>query len=160
MRKNPKRMRRQNLDYPKMPAKSVSSFPYVSAVFHADITDSRIKWGRGYTKRRKLPNLNLIIILFQSALRLWVDFQPPDAPAKLLGIEILPLVTNRKTGETAFNGIDLTEAYNRGAEWTLWMAQIFNCKKAYMLKMSPACDPRDGIAARMLAKNSITVIGI
>jgi uncharacterized protein YbbK (DUF523 family) len=71
-----------------------------------------------------------------------------------------PFVTNRKTGEKEFEGADLTESYKRGAEWTLWMAKLFNCKKAYMLKQSPACDPKEGVAARLLNLNGIHVMGL
>lgn len=71
-----------------------------------------------------------------------------------------PRVVNTRTGETSFGGRDLTEAYQRGAKWTLWMAQVFNCKKAYMLKDSPACDPKNGVTGRLLTAAGIRVIGL
>jgi uncharacterized protein YbbK (DUF523 family) len=71
-----------------------------------------------------------------------------------------PFITNRKTGEKEAYGVDLTEAYMRGAEWTLWMAKLFSCKKAYMLKLSPACDPKKGVASRLLSLNGIHVVGL
>jgi uncharacterized protein YbbK (DUF523 family) len=84
----------------------------------------------------------------------------PRCPCEVTWDSDTPHVTNRKTGETAFEGKDLTEAYQKGAEWTLWMATVFNCKKAYMLKTSPACDPKDGVAGRLLTENGITVRGV
>jgi len=74
--------------------------------------------------------------------------------------EDMPRVVNTRTGETSFGGKDLTEAYQRGAKWTLWMAQVFNCRKAYMLKNSPACDPKKGVTGRLLTAAGIRVIGV
>ena len=68
-----------------------------------------------------------------------------------------PLVTNRKTGAILEHGVNLTDAYNKGAEWTLYTAKLFGCKKAFMLKASPACDKENGVAARLLQKNNIEV---
>jgi uncharacterized protein YbbK (DUF523 family) len=71
-----------------------------------------------------------------------------------------PSVVNRKTGETVWNGHDLTEAYQQGAEWACWMAEVTCAKSAYMLKQSPACDPASGVAARALRARGITVHGV
>lgn len=118
------------------------------------------KMGHRLYKEKKVTELKSKYNLIPVCPETIGGLPTPRCPCKVTWNGDIPIVTNRKTGDIAFNGIDLTEAYNRGAEWTLWMAQIFNCKKAYMLKMSPACDPRDGIAARMLAKNGVSVIGV
>lgn len=71
-----------------------------------------------------------------------------------------PVVKNRNTGECVWSGVDLTNAYKAGAEWSVWMAEVFGAKKAFMLKQSPACDPQTGVAARALAKAGIYVKGV
>jgi uncharacterized protein YbbK (DUF523 family) len=53
-----------------------------------------------------------------------------------------------------------TREYTQGAEWCLWVAQIFGAKKAFLLKQSPACDPENGILGRKLRENGLTVRGI
>jgi uncharacterized protein YbbK (DUF523 family) len=84
----------------------------------------------------------------------------PRCPCEVTWNGDIPQVINRNTKEATFGDRNLTEAYQKGAEWTLWMAEVFNCRKAYMLKMSPACDPKDGVASRLLSKNGIIVRGV
>ena len=45
----------------------------------------------------------------------------------------------------------------RGAEETLRIAKSLNIKKAYFLKGSPSCDPKQGICSRLLKDNGIKV---
>ena len=55
------------------------------------------------------------------------------------------------------SSIDYTDQYNKGAEEVLKMAQMFNVKKAYLLKDCPMCGKDYGILARLLKKNGILV---
>ncbi|GEM_PF-1644766 len=52
---------------------------------------------------------------------------------------------------------DYTVQYNKGAEEALRLANIFNVKKAYLLKDSPICGKGYGILARLLEENGIQV---
>ena len=72
------------------------------------------------------------------------------------------------------NGIDQTEAYRRGAEAVLRIAQTYGATQALLQKRSPSCGAGwiydgtfsktlvqgDGITARLLTENGIQVIGI
>ena len=71
-----------------------------------------------------------------------------------------PLVKNRQTGTILEHGVNLTDAYVRGAEWSVWMAEVFDARVAYLLKKSPACDPANGVAARALTANGVLVRGL
>lgn len=71
------------------------------------------------------------------------------------------------------SGKDVTDEYTRGAEETLNMAQLYACRSAVMKLRSPSCGsghiydgtfskkiiPGDGIAAALLKKNGIRVVG-
>ncbi|MBQ7309093.1 MAG: DUF523 domain-containing protein [Clostridia bacterium] len=71
------------------------------------------------------------------------------------------------------DGIDVTEQYRRGAEEALRLAALFECKLAIFKERSPSCGSGsiydgtftktlikgDGIAASLLKKNGIRVIG-
>lgn len=71
------------------------------------------------------------------------------------------------------SGKDVTDEYTRGAEETLNMARIYACRSAVMKLRSPSCGsgqiydgtfskkiiPGDGIAAALLKKNGIRVVG-
>jgi uncharacterized protein YbbK (DUF523 family) len=118
------------------------------------------KMGQRLIKEKKVAELKSKYNIIPVCPEIMGGLPTPRCACKVIWSDEEPSVTNRKTGEKEFEGADLTEAYKRGAEWTLWMAKLFNCRKAYLLKMSPACDPRDGIAARMLTKNGVTVIGV
>ena len=52
---------------------------------------------------------------------------------------------------------DYTAQYNKGAEEALRLANIFNVKKAYLLKDSPMYGKGYGILARLLEENGIQV---
>ena len=72
-----------------------------------------------------------------------------------------------------FNGEDITENYEKGAEETLKLAKLFNCKLAILKERSPSCGSGtiydgsftgvltegNGITAKLLMKNGIEVIG-
>lgn len=71
------------------------------------------------------------------------------------------------------DGTDITEAYRRGAEETLRLAQLFGCKLAVLKERSPSCGKDrihdgsfsgamtdgDGITTALLRQNGIEVIG-
>ncbi len=86
-----------------------------------------------------------------------------------------PRVGSERVGERVLmqNGKDVTENYKRGAEATLEIAHLFNCEVAIMKEKSPSCGKGlihdgtfsgtlkegDGVAAELLLKNGIYVIG-
>lgn len=84
----------------------------------------------------------------------------PRCPCQVAWEGDIPLVTNRNTGATLEHGVNLTEAYQAGAKWACWMADVFGAKKAFMLKKSPACDSSNGVAARALAAHGVYVKGV
>ena len=71
------------------------------------------------------------------------------------------------------DGLDITDAYRRGAEETLRLAQLFNCKLAILKERSPSCGAfqiydgtfsskltdGDGITAELLRQNDIQILG-
>ena len=57
-------------------------------------------------------------------------------------------------------GVDRTIEYNRGAEECLRLAKLFDVKRAYLLKDSPACGKNYGVLAKLLAKNGIVFIKV
>ncbi len=59
-----------------------------------------------------------------------------------------------------YDGKDYTEQYQKGANEVLRLAQIFNVKKAFLLKDSPMCGKDYGILAKLLEKNRIKVYNI
>ena len=58
------------------------------------------------------------------------------------------------------HAVDRTMEYTRGAEECLRLAKLFDVKRAYLLKDSPACGKDYGILAKLLAKNRVTVIKV
>jgi uncharacterized protein YbbK (DUF523 family) len=72
----------------------------------------------------------------------------------------IPTVVERATGKVRYQDHDLTAAYLDGARWSVWLADVFGAKKAFMLKQSPACDSKDGVAARALAAHGVYVKGV
>lgn len=118
------------------------------------------KMGQRLIKEKKLSELKSKYNVVPVCPEIMGGLPTPRCACQVTWSDEEPFVTNRKTGEKEFEGADLTEAYKRGAEWTLWMAKLFNCKKAYMLKQSPACDPKEGVAARLLNLNGIHVVGL
>ena len=71
------------------------------------------------------------------------------------------------------NGRDVTAAFAKGAEETLALAKLYGCRYAILKERSPSCGygeiydgtfsgklvPGNGVAAELLAKNGITVLG-
>ena len=71
------------------------------------------------------------------------------------------------------DGVDVTEAYRRGAEETLRLAHLFDCKLAVLKERSPSCGKGrihdgsfsgamtdgDGLTTALLRQNGIEVIG-
>jgi uncharacterized protein YbbK (DUF523 family) len=118
------------------------------------------KMGQRLIKKKKVAELKSKYNVIPVCPEIMGGLPTPRCPCQVIWDDDKPTVTNRKTGEREFQGTDLTAAYNRGAEWTLEMARLFNCKKAYMLKMSPVCDPKDGVAGRRLERNGVRVVGL
>ncbi len=70
-------------------------------------------------------------------------------------------------------GTDVTEAYRRGAEETLKLARLFNCRAAILKERSPSCGcgkiydgsfrgvltDGDGVTAQLLKENGVLVAG-
>ena len=58
------------------------------------------------------------------------------------------------------HAVDRTMEYTRGAEECLRLAKLFDVKRAYLLKDSPACGKDYGVLAKLLAKNRVTIIKV
>ena len=70
-------------------------------------------------------------------------------------------------------GLDVTEAYERGAAAALYLARLFHCTKAILKAKSPSCGcgliydgtfsrrliPGDGVTAQQLRQAGIKVLG-
>lgn len=56
-------------------------------------------------------------------------------------------------------GEDVTDYHIRGGEYTLEIAQIVGCQRAYMKAGSPSCD-KEGIAGEILTRGGIKVIRV
>lgn len=89
------------------------------------------------------------------------------------------LATPRDPAERAgdrvmtITGLDVTAAYEKGAEETLKLAQLYGCRYAILKERSPSCGsdriydrshsgrlvPGDGVTAELLKKNGIPVFG-
>lgn len=71
------------------------------------------------------------------------------------------------------NGQNVTDAFQKGAEETLALAKLFRCEYAILKERSPSCGhgeiydgtfsgalmPGSGVAAELLLKNGVTVLG-
>jgi uncharacterized protein YbbK (DUF523 family) len=68
-------------------------------------------------------------------------------------LQQLQLLTSSEEG-------DAYSFFVRGATETLIIARVLNIKKAYFLKGSPSCDPKQGICSLLLQKNGIRVIAL
>ena len=87
---------------------------------------------------------------------------PPRAPSERLGSRVV-----------ARTGVDVTDAYTRGAQQTLALAQRFGCTAALLKQRSPSCGkgeiydgtftgtrvPGDGVTAALLSAHGIRVYG-
>jgi len=74
------------------------------------------------------------------------------------GLSIPRPPTRIVDGRWICDGEDVTADFRRGAEIALALAKQHGCKKAYLLKDSPACDRDKGAAGKLLTKSGITVI--
>lgn len=87
--------------------------------------------------------------------------QTPRIPSEIVGDKVL----NREK-------IDVTKEYQKGAEETLYLAKLFNVKKALLKESSPSCGSNTiydgtfsknkkegmGITAKLLKENGIEII--
>ncbi len=96
----------------------------------------------------------------------------PVCPEQLGGLAT-PRLPSERQGESvvAKDGSDVTEAFYRGAEETLALAQLIGCKTAILKANSPSCGcghiydgtfsgrivPGDGVTAALLKQNGIAV---
>lgn len=96
----------------------------------------------------------------------------PVCPEQLGGLQT-PRMPSERHGEsvTAKDGTDVTDAFYRGAEETLALAQLLGCKTAILKANSPSCGcghiydgtfsgrivPGDGVTAALLKQNGIAV---
>ena len=64
----------------------------------------------------------------------------PACPEQLGGLPT-PRTPSERIGEGIFmdNGADVTVQYRRGAEQSLYLAQLFGCKAAILKERSPSC---------------------
>ena len=98
----------------------------------------------------------------------------PVCPEILGGLGIPRPPAEIKEGRVvSFTGADITENYVIGAEETLKLAKLFNCKLAILKERSPSCGSGtiydgsftgiltdgNGITAELLRQNGIEVIG-
>ena len=63
-------------------------------------------------------------------------------------------------GRWICDGEDVTAAFDRGAQLALARARENGCKRAYLLRGSPACDKTFGMCGVLLAKHGITVVSV
>lgn len=98
----------------------------------------------------------------------------PVCPEQLGGLST-PRSPSEIKGDFVINkeGVDVTEEFIKGAEETLKIAKIYNCKYAILKEKSPSCGSEkiydgtfsktiidgDGFAAKLLKENGIKVIG-
>ena len=86
----------------------------------------------------------------------------PRLPSERLGDKVV-----------ASDGKDVTAQFNKGAEEALYLAKLFDCRLAILKENSPSCGSGmiydgtfngilvqgDGLAAELLKKNGISVLG-
>ncbi len=98
----------------------------------------------------------------------------PVCPEQLGGL-LTPRSPAEIKGDRVFNkeGVNVTEEFMKGADETLKLAKIYNCKYAILKERSPSCGSEkiydgtfsstivdgDGIAAKLLKDNGVKVIG-
>ena len=98
----------------------------------------------------------------------------PVCPETLGGLPT-PRPAAERRGGRVINcaGVDVTQAYARGAEETLRLAKLFGVRTALMKERSPSCGageiydgsfshvrvPGDGVAAQMLRESGVAVYG-
>ncbi len=98
----------------------------------------------------------------------------PVCPEQLGGLST-PRSPAEIKGDFVFgkDGIDVTEEFLKGAKETLKIAKLYNCKYAILKERSPSCGNKkiydgtfsktiidgDGVTAKLLKQNGITVFG-
>ena len=98
----------------------------------------------------------------------------PVCPEILGGLPT-PRTPSERQGERVMSktGVDVTAAYQKGAEEALRLARLFGCRKALLKERSPSCGrgqiydgsfsgrliPGDGVTARLLQQEGIAVFG-
>jgi uncharacterized protein YbbK (DUF523 family) len=86
-----------------------------------------------------------------------------------------PRLPSERVGDRvlAKDGTDVTVQYKKGAETALRLAKLFGCRTAILKERSPSCGhsvvydgtfthtlvPGDGVAAELLMRNGVTVLG-
>ena len=63
-------------------------------------------------------------------------------------------------GRWLCDGKDVTAAFKRGAQLTLARAREDGCKRAYLLRGSPACDKTFGMCGTLLVLHGIKVVSV
>ena len=63
-------------------------------------------------------------------------------------------------GRWICNGQDVTAVFREGAEIALAAAHREGCRRAYLLRGSPACDRDNGTCGQLLQKHGIKVIAV
>lgn len=97
----------------------------------------------------------------------------PVCPEQLGGLST-PRPPAERNGEcvTTKTGEDVTAAFRRGAEQTLYLARLLGCKTAILKANSPSCGsgsiydgsfqkrliPGDGMTAALLKEHSLTIL--
>jgi len=116
--------------------------------------------GRNYIK--EIEKLKEIYNLIPICPEIYGGLQTPREPAEIVNGKVI----NRK-------GEDVTDKFIKGANETLYLAKLFNCKYAILKERSPSCGygkiydgtftgnlvDGNGITAELLAKNGIEVMG-
>jgi uncharacterized protein YbbK (DUF523 family) len=88
----------------------------------------------------------------------WAGTCDPVCPEQLGGLTT-PRIPADITGEKVVskNGVDVTAQFNKGAQITLEIAKLYDCREAILKSRSPSCGKIDGITAKLLKKNGIIV---
>ena len=61
-------------------------------------------------------------------------------------------------GRWVCDGQDVTATFERGAAMALGLAILNGCQRAYLQHDSPACDPRTGCTAQLLAEHGVKIL--
>lgn len=116
-------------------------------------------------KEKKLPEIEKFIESYNLI---------PVCPEQLGGLPT-PRIPAERVKDRVINqgGIDVTKEYQLGADETLKIAKLYNCKKAILKEKSPSCGcgkiydgtfsrnliDGNGVTADLLLKNGIEVFG-
>lgn len=110
----------------------------------------------------QIDKLKEIYNLIPVCPEVYGGLQTPREPAEIIDGKVI----NRE-------GEDISENFTRGAEETLHLAKLYNCKYAILKERSPSCGfgqvydgtfsgnliKGNGITAELLSKNGIKIIG-